>query len=95
MAKEIELDLSKIITLTERLTDLSGREVNHAFSDISDDWVRQARDIAPIETGNLRQQIVGEVEGSGINSKVIVTANAMQKGFNYSYYIHEAESGGR
>ncbi|MFJ7855296.1 hypothetical protein ACIQX3_21395 [Peribacillus frigoritolerans] len=69
------------------------------MDEIKDDWVRRARDIAPIAPkggGNLRRQIAGEAEGNDLNQTVIVTANASQKGFNYGYYIHEghmAEAG--
>ncbi|MEH6943721.1 hypothetical protein [Bacillus sp. JJ722] len=44
---------------------------------------------------NLRDQINGELEVSGLDSEVIVTANASQDGFNYGYYIHEMDAGGK
>ncbi|MEY8188649.1 hypothetical protein AB4X15_03100 [Peribacillus simplex] len=95
MAKDFELDLGPLRKLIAKSPDAAGRGAKQAMDDIKDDWVRGARDIAPLDTGNLRRQITGEVEGNGPNTKVIVTANAAQKGFNYGYYIHEFDAGGR
>jgi hypothetical protein len=95
MAKDFELDLGPLRKLIERSPEAAGRGAKQAMDDIKDDWVRGARDIAPLDTGNLRRQIAGEVEGHDLNQKVIVTANAAQKGFNYGYYIHEENAGGK
>lgn len=95
MAKEFELDLGPLRQLLAKSPEAAGRGARQAMDDIKDDWVRQSRDIAPLDTSNLRQQISGEVEGQELNSKVIVTANAKQKGFNYGYYIHEENAGGK
>ncbi|CAM3640493.1 hypothetical protein [Mesobacillus zeae] len=95
MAKDFDLDLGPLRNLIAKSPDAAGRGAKQALDDIKDDWVREARDIAPLDTGNLRRQIAGEVEGQELNSKVIVTANAAQKGFNYGYYIHEENAGGK
>lgn len=95
MAKDFELDLGPLRNLIAKSPEAAGRGARQAMDDIKDDWVRGARDIAPLDTSNLRQQIAGEVEGQELNSKVIVTANAAQKGFNYGYYIHEENAGGK
>lgn len=95
MAKDFELDLGPLRQLLAKSPEAAGRGARQALDDIKDDWVRQSRDIAPLDTSNLRQQIAGEVEGQELNSKVIVTANAAQKGFNYGYYIHEENAGGK
>lgn len=93
MAREFELDLRPLRQLINRSPSLAARGAQKAMGDIKDDWVREARDIAPLKTTNLRQQINGVVEPDGINSEVVVTANASaQNGggnFNYAYYIHE------
>ena len=95
MAKDFELDLGPLRKLIANSPEAAGRGARQAMDDIKDDWVRQSRDIAPLDTGNLRRQITGEVEGQELISKVIVTANAAQKGFNYGYYIHEENAGGK
>lgn len=101
MARDFELDLGPLRQLIAKSPEAAGRGARQAMDDIKDDWVRQARDIAPLDTGNLRRQIAGEVEGQELNSKVIVTANAVQsstgkwKRFNYGYYIHEENAGGK
>ena len=95
MAKDFELDLGPLRQLIAKSPDAAGRGARQAMDDIKDDWVRKSRDIAPLDTSNLRRQIAGEVEGRELNLKTIVTANAAQKGFNYGYYIHEENAGGK
>lgn len=96
MAKEFTLDTSGLEALIRKSPIAAGMGAKQAMDDIKDDWVKGARDIAPLDSGNLRKQIEGEVDGSGFNSEVIVTANAKQEGgFNYGYYIHELNAGGK
>lgn len=102
MSKEFELDLRHLERAIRNSPEAAGKGAKQALDDIKDDWVREARDIAPIAPdrpkragGNLRKQINGELEGQALESSVIVTANATQKSkktgktFNYAYYIHE------
>lgn len=61
-----------------------------ALEDIKDDWIIESRDIAPLDTGNLRRQIDGQVG----DNKLVISANAVNaKHFNYAYYIHEESPG--
>jgi hypothetical protein len=68
---------------------------------VLNEWRADAVDIAPLEEGILRSTItVGEIVGSGINLEGSVSANATVKTksgrrFNYAYYIHEANAGGK
>ena len=100
MAREFELDLGPLRKLIEKSPEAAGRGARQAMDDIKDIWVAKAVNKAPIDKGNLRKQIEGEVEGNALDSKVIVTANATQrskktgKTFNYAYYIHEENAGG-
>ncbi|MDH5159823.1 hypothetical protein [Heyndrickxia oleronia] len=94
MAMEFKLDLTKLAQLIERSPEAAARGGKQAMDDVKDDWIREARDIAPLDTANLRRQIDGSVGGEGLNSEVIVTGNATAKSakgkrFNYGYYIHE------
>ncbi|MFY2158067.1 hypothetical protein ACOSZF_20875 [Cytobacillus firmus] len=84
------LDLSPLVDLLQRSPEAAGRGAVKAMRDIKDDWKRESVDVAPLDTGNLRRQINGRVEGSGLESTVEIEANAMNSGqFNYAYYIHE------
>lgn len=94
MAKGFELDISKLEKAMREAPEAAEKGARQGLDDVKDDWVRQSRDIAPLDTTNLRRQIEGTVEGSGMESQVIVTANASQRGFNYGYYIHEMDAGG-
>lgn len=96
---EFTLDLSKLTRALSKSPEAAGRGAKLALGDIKRDWVREARDIAPIDSSNLRKQIQAEVFNPGVNGYVEIEANATQdtggKRFNYAYYIHEQDAGGR
>lgn len=97
MAVDFRLDLTPLRKAIERSPESAGKGAIGAMGEIKDDWVREARDIAPIDTANLRKQIHGEVDVDGLNSSVIVTGDATNDigdRFNYGYYIHELDAGG-
>ena len=93
------LDLGKLTKAARQSPRAIGLGGRRAFDDIRDDWVRGAVDLAPIDSANLRRQISGKVGGLGDGAYVEVKANAIQdtggKRFNYAYYIHEQNAGGR
>lgn len=60
-----------------------------ALDDIKKDWHTGARDIAPLDTGDLRQQIKSQASNTGLDGEVVIESNARRNGFNYAYYIHE------
>lgn len=99
MAMEFTFDLSRLSEAIRRAPEAAGRGAKQGLDDIKDDWVRESRDIAPTDTTNLRKQIHGDVENPGLNGQVIISAPAMStwKGrpFNYAYYIHEENAGGK
>jgi hypothetical protein len=87
---QFTIDLTPLVGLLERSPEVAGRGATKAMRDIRDDWKRGAVDVAPLDSGNLRRQIDGRVEGVGLDSTVEIEANAMNsKRFNYAYYIHE------
>lgn len=97
MALDFKLDLTPLRQSVERSPETAGKAAVGAMGEIKDDWVREARDIAPIDSSNLRKQISGEVDVDGLNSSVIVTGDAVNDvggRFNYGYYIHEMDAGG-
>ena len=102
MAMEFELDAKAFIEALKKSPEAAGKGAAQAMDDIKDDWVRHARDIAPISPkngGNLRRQIEGDTGGRGVDQYVEVQSNASQdtggKRFNYAWYIHEENAGGR
>lgn len=96
MARNFTLDLRGFQGATARIPHLIARGGKRALDDIKDDWVREARDVAPIDTSNLRQQIHGEVEGQNLQDlQTVVAGNAMDDGLNYGYFIHEQNMGGK
>lgn len=95
---DFTLDISKLAKAIRQSPEAAGRGATRALGDIKDDWVRGARDIAPVDSTNLRKQIKGDASG-GLGGNVEIHANATQdtggKRFNYAYYIHEQDAGGR
>ena len=93
-----ELDLSELDRAFLRSPQIVGETTEDVLDEIKDDWVMEARNIAPLKSGNLRQQIKGTVKESGMNSSIMVTGNATNRtgnsNFNYGYYIHELDAGG-
>lgn len=95
MSREFSLDLRHLDRAIRMSPVVAGRGAQRAMNDIKDDWIREARDIAPLDKSNLRQQIAGETTKQLLETDVVLTANAQQRGFNYGYYIHELDAGGK
>lgn len=90
MSSGFELDLTKFANDLDNAIDAIGKGAREGMQQALDDWVRESRDIAPIDKGTLRRAITTNgIEGNGLNIEGIVTANANEGGFNYAYYIHE------
>jgi len=75
--------------LLRQTPEAIGDGVKTAMHDIKRDWQSEALEIAPVDTGELRNKIKTQVDGSGIEQGVTIESNAYNKGFNYAYYIHE------
>lgn len=92
------LDLSGLRKAIRYSAQYAGEAAEEALDEIKDDWVMEARNLAPLDSGNLRQQIKGRVQEAGLDSAIMVTANARNSSnngnFNYGYYIHELDAGG-
>lgn len=96
MARDFEFDLTPLTEAIRHSPEAVGRGARRGLDKVKDDWVLKSRNIAPLalkDGGNLRRQIGGELHGEGLESSLIITANASSKsgdkGFNYSYYIHK------
>lgn len=96
---DFRFNLNKLRRAIEHSPAAAGRGANRALGDIKRDWVREARDIAPLDKNNLRKQIQADVFNPGTNGYIEIEANATQdtggKRFNYAYYIHEQDAGGK
>lgn len=87
MAGNFSLDMSRFEGALLRAEKETKKGVKRGLVAIKNDWVADAVDAAPIDTGNLRRQINGQV---GV-SNIVVTANGKRGDFNYGYYIHEVQ----
>lgn len=82
-------NMADFLRLLHQTPEAMGEGVKSAMGDIKADWQKEARDIAPIDTGQLRQDINARVDGSGIEQGITIESNSYKNGFNYAYYIHE------
>lgn len=96
MAGEFYFESDIMARAIERSIDATARGMLNGLTDVKNDWKAESVDAAPIDTSNLRQQIVAEVFTEGTGPGVEITANATRgsRRFNYAYYIHEEDAGG-
>ena len=87
----IRVDLNSLHQLLRSSADSVEQGAKAGLEDIRDEWVADAVDIAPLDKGALRAAIDGQVDGL----TVTVMGNALQGDFNYGYYIHELNAGGK
>lgn len=94
----IEFNIRDLKRALDKARNAIERGAAQALGDIKDDWVREARDIAPLDKGALRRNIQGQVLNPGTGGIVEVESNAVNttggRRFNYAYYIHEMNAGG-
>lgn len=100
MPRSLELDLTGFLRDLDVAAETIADAAKRGMHDALDDWKREAVDVAPIDKGTLRRSIaVGEINGEGVNLTGEVVANAIEKSggrrFNYAYYIHEKDAGGK
>ena len=95
MADGLRVDMTTLNRALRNLPKAANRGSAIAMGDIKRDWVREARDIAPLDTSNLRRQIQSEQFSPEKNGYIEIRANAKNGGFNYGYYIHEMNAGGK
>jgi hypothetical protein len=96
MARDFEFDVSGLQHLMNQSPQAAAKGAKRGLHDSLDDWVLKSRDIAPIDKGTLRQGIKAEgVRGVGFNLKAEISSTAKELNFNYAYYIHEEDAGGK
>lgn len=92
---EFEFDLSKFAAALEGAADALEAGARLGLDEVLDEWVNDARNVAPIDKGMLRGGIQrGPIEGTGLYLTGTVDANRTERSrkgrrFNYAYYIHE------
>lgn len=101
MARNFELDLTRFLHAVDDAAEAIADGAKRGMHDALDEWKRVATDLAPIHKTTLRRSItVGEINGDGLDLTGEITANAIEKSrsgkrFNYAYYIHEKDAGGK
>lgn len=102
MAREFELNIHGLRRALENAPEVVVEAAKRGMHDALDDWKRQAVDVAPIDKATLRRGIQSEgVTGHTIDDLTgSISANATERNarggrFNYAYYIHEQDAGGK
>lgn len=98
MSSEFSFDSKALERALRRLPKDAGDVLKDGMLDIKNDWQKASVDAAPLDKGNLRRNIKAKSTGSGMNTVVTITGNALatsgRKPFNYGLYIHEYDAGG-
>jgi hypothetical protein len=96
MARDFEFDVSRLQHLMNQSPRAAAKGARRGLHDSLDDWVLQSRNIAPLDKGTLRQGIKAEgVRGRETNLVGEISSVAKERNFNYAYYIHELDAGGK
>lgn len=96
MARDFTLDVTALQRLLEQTPEKAGRGAKRGLHDSLDDWVFQSRNVAPLDKATLRRGITPEgVTGTGLDLKGTIQSLAKNGDFNYAYYIHELNAGGK
>lgn len=97
MAVGLKIDIAKFRRDLNATVDAIGAGAKRGMHDALDDWLRESRDIAPLDKGTLRQNIHQDnVIQNGLNIEGGLVANAVESSpgwprFNYAYYLHEVK----
>lgn len=59
--------------------------------DALNEWMKEAKRIAPLDTGHLKDEIETDINRSLMEGSLISNAYS-STGFNYAYYLHEVGS---
>ena len=82
--------INEYMRLLQQTPDAMAEGLESALDDIKKDWHTEAREIAPLDTGDLRLQIKSQASNTGLDGEVVIESNTRSSsGFNYAYYIHE------
>lgn len=96
MAREFELNTQEIDRLFRQSPEAAAKGAKRGLQDSLRDWKLQATNIAPLDKGTLRRGIKNErVSGHGLDLQGDISSTAKERNFNYAYYIHEQDAGGK
>jgi hypothetical protein len=96
MARDFEMNTAELERLFRMSPSAAAKGAKRGLHDSLDDWVKEARDIAPIDKGTLRHGITAQgIVGRDLELAAKINSVAKERDFNYAYYIHERDAGGK
>ncbi|MFT4413191.1 HK97 gp10 family phage protein [Fredinandcohnia humi] len=92
--RDFEINLDDFIEDLIDSADAIKRGAGRGLDDVADLWRVESRDLAPLKTSRLRDNIAKKVDKE--NLVATVSANVYEKSkkwprFNYAYYIHDVK----
>ncbi|MEK4360809.1 HK97 gp10 family phage protein [Paenibacillus sp. FSL M7-1455] len=100
MEISLDIDFDRFISALEDSVDAVMDGAKTGMHDALDRWQSDAVNVAPLDKGTLRRSIKQEpisIKNGEIVGEISANAIEMSKSgrFNYAYYIHEENAGGR
>jgi len=100
MEISLNIDFGRFISALEESADAVMDGARTGMHDALDRWQADATDVAPLDTGTLRRSIKQEpisIKNGEIVGEISANAIEMSRSgrFNYAYYIHEKDAGGK
>jgi hypothetical protein len=101
MARAFDIDMRQFERAIRNAPEVILAGAKRGMHDVLDEWKAEAVDIAPIDKSTLRRSIkAGSIKRlRGLNLVGTITVNAVETysggRFNYGYYIHEKDAGGK
>lgn len=96
MAIKVDLNLDGLIRLLEKSPKAVYDGAKRGLHDTMNEWLSKSRDIAPLDSGNLRRQLHTEVDDKVLAGEIYGNAveYSLKYGrFNYGYWLHEIHTG--
>lgn len=96
----ISFDMRRLMRALDGAAETIATGAKRGLHDALDEWQAESTDIAPLDKGTLRRGFKSDISNKGRNLVGEVTVNATEKSrkhgrFNYAYYIHEQDAGGK
>lgn len=101
IANNFDIDMRRFRRAIQAMPEVLLKGAKRGMHDALDEWKAEAVDVAPIKSSTLRRSIhASDIKRrGGLNLEGELSASAVEtisgNRFNYAYYIHEQNAGGK